>query len=52
METMMIATTNAALLEPGAALLDELEALYKDIHAHPELSMQEVRTSALVAERL
>ena len=23
------------------ALLPDLEALYKDIHAHPELSMQE-----------
>jgi hippurate hydrolase len=35
-----------------AALLPGLEALYKDIHAHPELSMQEVRTAGIAAERL
>src|SRR6202023_3980423 len=35
---------------PG--LLPELEALYKDIHSHPELSMQETRTAGLAAERL
>ncbi|HKR46232.1 MAG TPA: M20 family metallopeptidase [Paraburkholderia sp.] len=34
------------------ALLPELEALYKDLHQHPELSMQEFRTAALVAERM
>lgn len=33
-------------------LLPQLEPLYKDIHAHPELSMQEVRTSKLAAEHL
>ena len=33
-------------------LLPELESLYKDIHAHQELSMQETRTAALAAERL
>jgi hippurate hydrolase len=32
--------------------LDDLEALYKDIHSHPELSMQEKRTAGLAAERL
>jgi hippurate hydrolase len=32
--------------------LDDLEALYKDIHSHPELSMQETRTAGLAAERL
>jgi hypothetical protein len=37
-------------LLPG--LLSDLEALYTDIHAHPELSMQETRTSALAADRL
>jgi amidohydrolase len=35
---------------PG--LLPELEALYTDVHAHPELSMQETRTAGLAAERL
>lgn len=33
-------------------LLPELEALYKDVHSHPELSMQETRTAALAADRL
>jgi hippurate hydrolase len=33
-------------------LLPELEPLYKDIHAHPELSMQEVRTARLAADHL
>src|SRR6476659_2759911 len=34
------------------ALLPDLEALYKDVHAHPELSMEETRTAALAADRL
>jgi amidohydrolase len=33
-------------------LLPDLEALYKDVHAHPELSMQETRTAGLAAQRL
>jgi hippurate hydrolase len=33
-------------------LLLELEEFYKDIHAHPELSMQEVRTAGLAASKL
>src|ERR1700739_90534 len=33
-------------------LLPDLEALYKDVHSHPELSMQEVRTAGLAADRL
>lgn len=33
-------------------LLPDLETLYKDIHAHPELSMHETRTASLAAERL
>jgi hippurate hydrolase len=35
-----------------ASLLPDLEALYTDIHAHPELSMQETRTARLAADRL
>ena len=31
---------------------DELTAIRRDIHAHPELGFQEQRTSALVAEKL
>ncbi|MGH6955157.1 MAG: amidohydrolase, partial [Caulobacteraceae bacterium] len=33
-------------------LLPDLEALYKDLHSHPELSMQETRTAGVAAERL
>jgi hypothetical protein len=28
-------------LKPSDALILELEGVYKDLHAHPELSMQE-----------
>ncbi len=34
------------------AILSEAEALYEELHCHPELSMQETRTAALVVERL
>ena len=33
-------------------VLDDLEELYKDVHRHPELSMEEERTAGLAAERL
>ena len=32
--------------------LDDLAALYQDLHRHPELSFQETRTAGLVAKRL
>src|SRR5579862_1400214 len=35
---------------PG--LLPELETIYKDIHSHPELSMQEERTAGVAADHL
>ena len=35
-----------------AALLPDIEALYTDVHAHPELSMHETRTADLAAQRL
>jgi amidohydrolase len=38
-----------ALVRP---LIEELTAIRRDIHAHPEMGMEEVRTSALVAEKL
>src|SRR5438270_3993036 len=38
-----------ALPGPSDDLLSELEKAYKDIHAHPELSMQERRTAAIAA---
>ena len=40
------------LLEPLPTDLPGLEALYKDIHAHPELSMAETRTAEIAAGRL
>jgi len=33
-------------------LLGELETIYKDIHSHPELSMQEERTAGVAADHL
>jgi len=33
-------------------LLPELETIYKDIHSHPELSMQEGRTAGVAADHL
>ncbi|MBV7543621.1 M20 aminoacylase family protein [Acidovorax sp. sic0104] len=35
-----------------AAFIGEFQALRRDLHQHPELSFQEHRTSAIVAERL
>ena len=36
----------------AGAELDEMVATRRDLHAHPELGFEEVRTSGLVAERL
>jgi hippurate hydrolase len=33
-------------------VLPMVEAIYKDIHQHPELSMQEVRTAGIAAQKL
>ena len=41
-----------ALGSAGPTLMAELEALYKDLHQHPELSMQEVRTAKIVADAM
>jgi hippurate hydrolase len=40
------------VLSPLDGLLPELERLYQDLHAHPELSHQETRTAAIAADRL
>ncbi|HLX27737.1 MAG TPA: M20 family metallopeptidase [Casimicrobiaceae bacterium] len=47
-------TTNRAstVLANESKLMPELEALYKDIHSHPELSMQETRTAGIAADWL
>jgi hippurate hydrolase len=58
---MAAAPQALALDAPGAkaeidAILDAdypgLDALYKDIHSHPELAFQETRTAALLAARM
>lgn len=43
---------NVAVFDGLDRLLPDLEALYKDVHAHPELSMQETRTAGIAADRL
>ena len=49
-------TTAAApadtILGPLEALLPDLQSVYTDIHAHPELSTQETRTAGIAAGRL
>jgi hippurate hydrolase len=46
-------TTQPSTLESRIQdLLPELERVYTDIHAHPELSMEETRTARVAADRL
>src|SRR6201987_1680513 len=51
-----MANTHALSSDPALrnldGLLSDLEGLYKDVHSHPELSMQETRTAGLAADRL
>ena len=51
---MMLPTpaTAAALSDAIHADMPQLMALYRDLHAHPELSMQEIRTPALLAPQM
>src|SRR6201993_182295 len=46
------ASSSDPVLRNLDVLLSDLEALYKDVHSHPELSMQETRTAGLAADRL
>ncbi len=41
-----------ALPGPSADLMAKLESIYKDLHANPELSMQEQRTAGIAADWL
>jgi len=43
------ALSATAMPTPAQALLDRLESVYQDLHAHPELSMQEARTAEIAA---
>ncbi|MCA0346345.1 MAG: amidohydrolase, partial [Actinobacteria bacterium] len=40
------------VIDGVTAWLPELAAIRQDIHAHPELGMEETRTAALVAKEL
>lgn len=40
------------ILQPIADATEELDAIFRDLHAHPELGFEEVRTSGIVAETL
>lgn len=44
--------TSVTLQSQIQGLLPDLERIYADIHAHPELSMQETRTARIAADRL
>ena len=41
-----------SLIDPSSLNQDELQAIRRDIHAHPEMGLEEVRTAALVAAKL
>jgi hypothetical protein len=45
-------SSQAALPGPSDDLLAKLEGIYKDIHANPELAMQERRTAGIAANWL
>ena len=45
-------STDHSELPKLEGLLPELETVYKDLHEHPELSMQETRTAGIAAQRL
>jgi metal-dependent amidase/aminoacylase/carboxypeptidase family protein len=40
------------VLSNFGTLLPDLESVYKDIHSHPELSMQEKRAAGIASDRL
>jgi amidohydrolase len=48
----MVDRAVASVVAPLAGSLPGLREVYVDLHRHPELSTQEVRTASIVAERL
>ncbi|MBS0546087.1 MAG: amidohydrolase [Proteobacteria bacterium] len=51
-KTTEAGAVRAGLPGPSGELLAQLEGIYQDIHANPELSMQEHRTAGIVASWL
>src|SRR4051794_19426559 len=49
---MSESTTATPVLAGLDAVMPSLEDLYRDVHSHPELSLQEQRTAAKAAEHL
>ena len=47
-----VAALKAAIQSSVASNYPALDALYKDIHAHPELAFQEVKTAARLAAEM
>jgi len=45
-------TDNMPLIDRIEGFADELTAIRRDLHAHPEIGFEEVRTSGIVAEKL
>jgi metal-dependent amidase/aminoacylase/carboxypeptidase family protein len=45
-------STSESVLANLNGLLPGLATIYKDIHSHPELSMQETRTAGVAADHL
>ena len=52
MTTDQIKALNSKMDGALEAMLPEMEEIYKDIHSHPELSMQENRTAQIAADYL
>jgi metal-dependent amidase/aminoacylase/carboxypeptidase family protein len=50
--TFMSEKKPAEILASLATLLPKLQAVFKDIHAYPELSTQETRTAGIAANHL
>ena len=50
--TASTARSGSVWPRPSADLLAKLESIYKDLHANPELSMQEARTARIAADWL
>jgi hippurate hydrolase len=46
------AQDNAAVADQINGMYPQLEAIYKDLHAHPEIAFQEVRTAAKLAAEM